>query len=85
MTDLELHNRLDALGKHIAARQAEIDQDNKLFKADHRLTGKELEAQYLLLKSRLDRDVADEAAHGHDIGNLEISVRAWFESLDARI
>ena len=85
MTDFELHERLDALGKKIETRRAEMVRNATLFKAEQRLTGEQLDERSRSLKQRLDRDVADEEAHGHHVGDFEKSVRTWFADMDVDI
>ncbi len=85
MEHTNLHARLDVLGDKIATAQRYIRQNETLFKQSHHLTAQQLADRYRLLKQKLDHEVADEEAHGHHISDLEQSVRAWFENLDAKI
>lgn len=83
MNDKDLHARLDALAHKIDATRTAMERKQHLFHDDQFLTADELKERHETLRRRLDREVADAESHGHHVSNLERSVRAWLDEIDA--
>lgn len=81
MPQPDLKTRLSELEAHINKAEARLRLKG-LLSADHQATAAELRDRYKALTARLREEKADAEAHGHHVGDLELSVRQWLDSLE---
>jgi hypothetical protein len=79
----DLHDRMEALGAHIAKMRASLAHRHHLYHDEDALSAQELEARYRHLQQKLADEVAEQEASGKHVSALEISVRNWFDRIDA--
>ncbi|MEO1138962.1 MAG: 3-ketoacyl-ACP reductase [Pseudomonadota bacterium] len=81
MPDPTLKTKLSELEARIDKAEARL-RSKDLFSANHQVTAAELRQRYRVLSERLQGEINDAEAHGHHVGNLELSVRQWLDSLE---
>lgn len=80
----DLKSRLDMLEQHIKTAEKHL-KDKDLFSPDHAQTASQLRRRYDVLSKKLHDDVANAEAQGHQVSDLETSIRQWLDALEFRM